>query len=201
LLGFPRHRRVADVCCVVLLVLLLVSHLMATLGFPLTVSTSKATSGSIPFPCATRPCGCRTSEECWAGDCCCFTLAEKLAWAEENGFEPPEHVRPLVAAQAEQKLMAEEKEECPLCKPERLKNEADEQASAPVVQIKFVLGVFAKKCRGETPEEAANAPLLLVFPDVAATPLEVAPVEFDRPASVSVPSNISDPDSPPPKSC
>ena len=201
LFEFPRHRRAADAWRVVVPVLLLVSHLMATLGFPLTVAPPKSATSSIPFPCATRPCGCRTSEECWAGDCCCFTLTEKLAWAEENGFDPPEHVRPLVAAQANQKSKDDEKEECPLCKAERLKNMAAAETAPPVVQIKFVLGAFTKKCRGETPEEAANAALLLVFPEGIATRFEVARAVFARPASVCVPTNISKPDSPPPKSC
>lgn len=82
-----------------LVVLTLVSHLFATLGFPLP-SPTRATSkeSGRPFPCQSRPCGCRTYDECWAGDCCCFTLEEKLAWAAENGIEPPPHVRPLIEA-------------------------------------------------------------------------------------------------------
>jgi hypothetical protein len=81
----------------VMAVLTLVSHLAVTFGLPLpSLSSSKLKDGSRPFPCQNRPCGCLTADECWKGDCCCFTLEEKLAWAEANGIEPPEHVRPLV---------------------------------------------------------------------------------------------------------
>lgn len=79
----------------------LVCHLLTTFGFPLPVSPGgRSKNGSIAFPCQDRPCGCPTSDECWKGDCCCFTLEEKLQWAEENGVEPPSHVRPLVASRA-----------------------------------------------------------------------------------------------------
>jgi len=75
-----------------------VSHLVATFGFPLPFTPPKSKSSSVPFPCQLQPCGCLTSEQCWKGDCCCFTIEEKLDWAQRNGIEPPEHVRPLVAS-------------------------------------------------------------------------------------------------------
>ena len=80
----------------VIVVLTLVSHLMLTFGFPLPAPSRKKPNDGVPYPCQSRPCGCLTSEQCWKGDCCCFTIEEKLAWAEANGVEPPEHVRPLV---------------------------------------------------------------------------------------------------------
>ncbi|WP_171469397.1 hypothetical protein [Frigoriglobus tundricola] len=73
--------------------LALVSHLLATFGFPLPAPKK---GSSQPFPCQNRPCGCLTYDACWAGDCCCFTIEEKLRWAEENGIEVPTHVRPLI---------------------------------------------------------------------------------------------------------
>ena len=78
--------------------LTLVSHLMLTIGFPLSAPRCGRKDTSVPFPCQHRPCGCLTAEQCWRGDCCCFTLEEKLAWAEANGVEPPKHVRTQVAA-------------------------------------------------------------------------------------------------------
>jgi len=80
----------------VIVVLTLVSHLMVTFGFLLPTPSRKKPTDGIPYPCQSRPCGCLTAEQCWAGDCCCFSIEEKLAWAEANGVEPPEHVRPLV---------------------------------------------------------------------------------------------------------
>ncbi|QJX01304.1 hypothetical protein FTUN_8948 [Frigoriglobus tundricola] len=75
----------------------LLCHLLTTFGFPLPLlSAGTSKDGSRPFPCQSRPCGCLTYNECWKGDCCCFTIEEKLHWAEENGIEPPGHARALV---------------------------------------------------------------------------------------------------------
>jgi len=80
-------------------VLALISHLAAAFGVPLPVTAPRnAKKAGHPFPCQDRPCGCLTAEECWKGDCCCFTLEQKVEWAEANGVEPPPHVRPLVEA-------------------------------------------------------------------------------------------------------
>ena len=46
---------------------------------------------SAPFPCQNRPCGCKTADQCWK-KCCCFTNAQKLAWAKSCGVKPPEYV-------------------------------------------------------------------------------------------------------------
>lgn len=42
---------------------------------------------SQPFPCMDKPCGCGTAEQCFT-NCCCHTLAERLAWAKARGLEP-----------------------------------------------------------------------------------------------------------------
>lgn len=74
--------------------------------FPVPVANLKfgsRTSGkddSVPFPCMSRPCGCRTAEDCW-NQCCCMTNSQKLAWAVENDVEVPEHV--LAAADQERR--------------------------------------------------------------------------------------------------
>ncbi len=75
----------------------LVGQLVSSFGMPLPIAPPSK-DASIPYPCQERPCGCVSADECWAGDCCCFTLEEKLAWAEANGIEPPAHVRPAVEA-------------------------------------------------------------------------------------------------------
>ena len=53
---------------------------------------------SQPFPCETCACGCYDAEACWR-DCCCYTHAEKLAWAKKNGVTPPAFV--IAAAKEE----------------------------------------------------------------------------------------------------
>lgn len=53
---------------------------------------------STPFPCQNRPCGCRTAQQCWK-KCCCFTNAQKVAWAKTHRVRVPEFV--VAAAKAE----------------------------------------------------------------------------------------------------
>src|SRR5579872_5866002 len=65
----------------------LVAYLLATLGLPLPARARKETAG-VPFPCQDHPCGCRTAEQCWK-NCCCFTPAERLAWAKAHHVTPP----------------------------------------------------------------------------------------------------------------
>ena len=83
----------------VLLVMTFVNYLVAVVGVPLpTHTTGSRGTSDFPYPCQDHACGCGSSEECWKGDCCCFTLEQKLVWAETRGLEPPDHVRPLVEA-------------------------------------------------------------------------------------------------------
>jgi hypothetical protein len=66
--------------------LALAAFLTATLGFPLPPPSPK--DRSRPFPCQDHACGCQSAEECWQ-HCCCFTAAERWAWAREHHAEPP----------------------------------------------------------------------------------------------------------------
>lgn len=66
---------------------------------PLAPTTGPEKDRSAPFPCQSRPCGCRSAEQCWK-KCCCFTNAQKLAWAEANSVQLPEYV--VAAAKKEQ---------------------------------------------------------------------------------------------------
>jgi len=70
-----------------ILTLTLVSHLMTTRGFPLPGPTFRKPTDGVPYPCQFRSCGCLTSEQCWQGDCCCFTLAQKRAWGGGPGLD------------------------------------------------------------------------------------------------------------------
>ena len=100
-------RRKHGLACVAL-----VGHLLTALGFPVLTLPSDKRGGGQPFPCQSHPCGCLTAEECWAGDCCCYTLEEKLAWAETSGIEPPPHVRPLVRERQNQRTAPKKKKSC-----------------------------------------------------------------------------------------
>jgi hypothetical protein len=96
----------------VIVVLTLFSHLMLTFGFPLPAPSRKKPTDGVPYPCQSRPCGCLTSEQCWAGDCCCFTLEEKVAWADANGVNPPEHVRPVIESRRSRPAQPAKKKAC-----------------------------------------------------------------------------------------
>jgi hypothetical protein len=74
--------------------LVLVCFCAATLPFPVASVEILDKANSQPFPCQNCPCGCKTAEQCWSG-CCCYTPAERFAWAERNGVTPPSYaVRP-----------------------------------------------------------------------------------------------------------
>lgn len=76
----------------VLAVVTLACHLTNMWGLPILASPHSTKNSSIPFPCQSRPCGCLTAEQCWQGDCCCYTLQEKIAWAQIHGLALPEHI-------------------------------------------------------------------------------------------------------------
>jgi hypothetical protein len=65
----------------------LLAYIVVAAGVPLPLLRRPAKSGEL-FPCATSGCGCGSAEQCWRG-CCCHTLAERLAWAKQNGVKPP----------------------------------------------------------------------------------------------------------------
>jgi len=72
-------------------------HVLVAGGLPLPLAAPAAGRGtatghaakdrSRPFPCMDKPCGCATAAQCFA-NCCCFTPAERLAWARARGVEP-----------------------------------------------------------------------------------------------------------------
>jgi hypothetical protein len=147
-----RGRAFSDIGWRVAAVVALFGHLVAALGVP--IPTEAPVASSVPFPCQGHPCGCFSAEECWDGDCCCYTLEQKLAWAKEQGIEPPPHVRPLVEAR---KARAAEKKSC-CC------DQADGHAECPSCAEKATSpaptsGVeLKKKCRGQAPSGAIELP-------------------------------------------
>jgi hypothetical protein len=159
-----------------LVVLTLVGHLLAAVGFPLPAPcVNAAREADQPFPCQDHPCGCRTAEQCWQGDCCCFTLEEKVTWADARGIEPPPHVRPLLQLRkqqvkprpvpacccsepAEQHQEAARPATSSCCqeatqdRPAGSVNPVQENSPAATVQgagVRWVIGIFAQKCRGQ----------------------------------------------------
>lgn len=68
----------------------LVAYLATAVGLPLPQSAT--IESSTPFPCQSHRCGCVSAEQCWQS-CCCFSPAERLAWAKEHGVHVPDAVR------------------------------------------------------------------------------------------------------------
>jgi len=66
--------------------LALLSFIVTGIGIPLPAANLK--DHSIPFPCQGHACGCPSAEQCWR-HCCCFSAAERWAWAREHHVEPP----------------------------------------------------------------------------------------------------------------
>jgi hypothetical protein len=67
----------------------LANYLWLLVGLPLPVPAEKDLSQ--PFPCQHHHCGCANADQCWER-CCCFSQAEKLAWARAHGVAPPEQL-------------------------------------------------------------------------------------------------------------
>ena len=72
--------------------LVLLCFCTATIPIPIATFDLLDKDSSQPFPCQKCPCGCKTAEQCWT-NCCCFTPAERFAWAEKNGVTPPSYAQ------------------------------------------------------------------------------------------------------------
>ena len=158
--------------------LMLCAQFASAIGLP--AARPKATDAARPYPCMDRPCGCLTYDECWAGDCCCFTLGQKLAWAETNGIEAPAH------AKARAKPESGAKENC---------------CTVPKASAKWVSAAFVGACKGSHAEGMAAAAILL--PPVTAVKIATEyPVPMPAVAAVSdgVDARSDSPPTPPPKS-
>jgi hypothetical protein len=177
------------------------AQVVAATGAPVFVAPKPAKTAEVPYPCQSHACGCTASELSWAGDCCCFTLEEKLTWAEARGIEPPEHVRPTVAARAARKAKSAccskpKKSSC--CSAHEVA-EAKCEDEPPAPKLKWVAGIFAQKCRGDGAAgllevEASIAPAL------PPAPREPRPTHrFDRPTDTPVRSTSFRPPPPPPR--
>lgn len=196
-----------------LLMLTLISLLFVTYGLPMPQSVGKPRASGVPYPCQTRPCGCFTSEQCWAGDCCCFTLEEKIAWAEANGVEPPEHARVLVASRkadvpkagSSPKCCESESTDstCPSCCSDHVPAARHGANCKPTprseVGVNWVIGIFAQKCRGEGPWGLMQQDPCLpaeIVPGVQPSLVVVEQFEVDCVRAIRVPAI---PPAPPPR--
>ncbi|WP_148618902.1 hypothetical protein [Mariniblastus fucicola] len=116
--------------------------LLMALEVPIPVRVSKLSSA--PFPCQSRPCGCQSADQCWE-DCCCFSDAEKLAWASVNHVPPPAwFVRKMEAGNHD---LANEKPSC--CCSTKNSTESSVSTIEAKTIVRLVSIVRKKKCDGQ----------------------------------------------------
>lgn len=60
------------------------SYLAVAGGIPL--PAPRISRDTRPFPCQHHQCGCHSAEQCWQ-HCCCYSPAERRAWARAHGME------------------------------------------------------------------------------------------------------------------
>lgn len=76
----------------------LLTFVAALLPLPIPQMHEHDEESSEPFPCQHHHCGCRSADQCWK-KCCCFTNAQKVAWAKSHHVQAPEFV--IAAAKSE----------------------------------------------------------------------------------------------------
>jgi len=119
--------------------------------FPLPVGWDSRSEKDLskPFPCQNRPCGCRTADQCWK-KCCCFTNAQKVAWAKAQRVRVPEGV--VVSAKLESAQSGPRKGGC--CRAITLKPPQPD-ATLPVANAEerdetiYVIASLAQQCQGQ----------------------------------------------------
>lgn len=138
-----------------LLVLLACLHVLGAVGLPMpsvpvTTRMDKARGGPV-YPCQNRPCGCLSYEQCWAGDCCCFTLEQKIGWARDQGENVPETALAKLADR-EGSCTQEPCEHCVREKSccERSQTREPENNKTLFSGWKVVIGSFVSGCHGES---------------------------------------------------
>ncbi len=153
-------------------------------GFPLPLSETK--HASVAFPCQGHACGCQSAAQCWQ-DCCCYTPAERLAWAEANGVTIPQEARVALVAAAGSQTPAAQPSQRSCCRHDHEDEDATSCASVSCASVDpgcshcksndrpqargWVLGIEARKCRGLSTEWVASG---------ASLPLEIRTLwEFD----------------------
>ena len=84
-----RHARRLGAMRRAIVVAILFAYVSTAIGVPLPAVSGSRSNSSEPFPCAGSLCGCGSAARCW-NDCCCHSLAERLAWAKKRGVRPPQ---------------------------------------------------------------------------------------------------------------
>ena len=141
--------------------LALLSYLTTASGFPMPVARARPAGQA--FPCQQGFCGCVSAEECWQ-HCCCFSPAERHAWARAHGVQPPAYAAPENSPGWHSPRQRDLAAACACCatspKPEQppaksccsepgRKSCCDHpQASAKKGKVRWVPSLAARRCQG-----------------------------------------------------
>ena len=176
-------RRAARASCVLAA---LAGYGIACFGIP--IARPSGNDLSQPFACAHRACGCINAEDCWK-DCCCFSREQKLAWAVEHGVSVPAWV------------LNEKPRSC--CQPQAVCHSGPTAPSCCTKPpqpktTKWVLGMMARKCRGQGVDWLSAAAVLPAPPRVTWT--HYSPCIGEAPTTnVVLPAFDLSPPTPPPR--
>ncbi len=143
----PRRRRLFAA-------LALVAYVASVVGFPLPLpAVSQDTS--TPYPCQDHACGCLSAEQCWES-CCCFSPAERLAWAREHGVRIPAAAlaRLVDAARDEQQATKTCCHRSDACSHDCHDAKSGRSSAKPTKNarhgVRWLSGLQAQKCQGLT---------------------------------------------------
>ncbi len=134
---------------------------------------------SQPFPCQDRPCGCRTAEQC-RKKCCCFTLQQKMAWAERHGVKTFDIALTLVETKPKASPSAVRRECCSsttLAKSPSSNTVTRSHPRTPTsksaTRYKMVIGVIAQECQGVA--QSFTCLPIFILPPVIALVTQIEP--------------------------
>ncbi|NNJ25137.1 hypothetical protein LzC2_12000 [Planctomycetes bacterium LzC2] len=193
----------------VTLLAMIVCQLPAPIPVPAAAVGENGKDRSELYPCRDRPCGCASASACWTG-CCCFTNAQKVAWAKANGVSIPAFVHDAAKREAAAESAAPAGKSC--CGTTKPQNESKPAPKASCCGTKrggcdsdadvdddappAPLGWMAQKCRGEI---AACGALPWALRPILFDGELPAPIEWERPRSVCVATLDAEPPTPPPR--
>jgi hypothetical protein len=95
-----RRRGLQQVIRNSILVATLIGHMLSLFGLPAFITrVGWHKDLRVPFPCMYRPCGCKNAEDCWH-NCCCLSLAERIAWAKQYNPSLTQGLSPVLDSQS-----------------------------------------------------------------------------------------------------
>lgn len=155
--------------------LTLLAHLVLTFGIPMPTRSAKQPNAEAIYPCDGCGCACESPEACWAGDCCCYTMNEKLKWAEKRGIVPP----------VQSGSCSAESHSC--C----------QHDTNP--DVRWVCGIMTRSCRGEGPLHILQCDPSFVDDSLTLGQWTMDEVVYIRPHSEYCDTSFDPPVPPPPR--